>query len=332
MNVPAGRRLPTLAALVLLAALTGCTGDASQGAPAERVSSASVPIRESSAPATTSGAPAPAESVSPAAGGCSDDPPATNVARSTGSGIKATVLKQTGPSSQWNIALPARTAGRVPELALTKLPSDFDAAFNRAYDKAGAFTYGGMVLQLHLTNPTRKKITIFDLRPVNMRTVCLPTGLLVLYGSEGGDFIGMTMNLDASRPVAHERNPDDGNVSTAPYFASHTIVLPPGESADIDLDISVAKRAYTFDLALDYVTEGGKHTELVDRAGHPFRATASSCPSTVNRATLSAADGRRLRGQHFDKILQRTGTVDANGQFTVSKVTTAAYLKKCDTW
>jgi hypothetical protein len=56
------------------------------------------------------------------------------------------------------------------------------------------------------------------------------------------------------------------------------------------------------------------------------------CPSTVNRATLSASDGRRLRGQNFDKILQRTGALDANGQYTVTRLTTAAYLKKCDTW
>jgi hypothetical protein len=242
------------------------------------------------------------------------------------------VLKQVGPSSQWNIALPASAASRVPELALAKLPRNFDAAFNRAYDKGDAYTYGGMVLQLHLSNPTRKKITIFDLRPVNMRTVCMPTGLLVLYGSEGGDFIGMTMNLEASRPVAHERNPEDGNVSTEPYFGSHTIVLAPGGSEDVDLDITVAKRAYTFDLALDYVTDGGKHTELINRAGYSFRAAASMCPSTVNRATLSASDGRRLRGQNFDKILQRTGALDANGQYTVTRLTTAAYLKKCDTW
>jgi hypothetical protein len=324
MAVRSRRWMPALVPMVFLAIVPGCATNAAHSSPVSAAPSTSVPISSSPAEAATSGSPTPEE--------CSDNPPATNIAKSTGSGVEATVLKQVGPSSQWDIALPSSTAGRVPELTLGKLPGDFDAAFKLAYEKADAFTYGGMVLQLHLSNPTRSKITVFDLRPVNMRMVCMPAGLLVLYGSEGGDFIGMTMNLEASRPVAHERNPDDGNVSIEPYFASHTIVLPPGGSEDVDLDITVAKRAYAFDLALDYVTEGGRHTELIDRAGHSFRAAASMCPSTVNRATLSTSDGRRLRSQHFDKILQRTGAVDADGRFTVTRLTTEAYLKKCDTW
>ena len=324
MTVLTWRVVPTVVVSMILGAAAGCANEAAHRTPPNTMPSAAV--SDSATPVVD------ASSTSPAPAPCSDDPPPTNTATSTGSAVEATVLKQSGPSSQWNIALPDATADRVPELGRTELPDDFDTAFNRAYDEAGAFTYGGMVLQLHLANPTGKKITVFDLRPVNMRMVCMPTGLLVVYGSEGGDFIGMTMNLEASRPVAHERSPDDGNVSTEPYFGSHTIALAPGESQDVDLDITVAKRAYTFDLALGYVTDGGKHTQLIRRGGQPFRATASMCPSTANRATLSASDAQRLRGQHFDKILARTGALDENGKFTVSRATTEEYLRKCDTW
>jgi hypothetical protein len=285
-------------------------------------------------------APAPSSAGSPAAGvasaaaapaPCSDDPRPANVARSTGSAISATVVSQSGPSMQWDIAVPGSGTGAVPELAEPKLPQDWAEPFDRAYDRAGAFTYGGMRLQLNLENRSDRQITVTDVRPVNIRAVCLPAGLLVLYGSEGGDFVNMVINLDAGRPVAHERSPE-GNVSTEPYFGSHTLPVAAGQSQDISLDLQVAKRAYAFDIAVSYVDAGAVETQIVNRRGRPFRAAASVCPSPDNRARLSEADAALLRNHRFDKVMTRTGELDATSNYIVREQTMSEYLRRCQTW
>ena len=261
---------------------------------------------------------------------CSDAPAATNTASGDGTALRLGGLKQFGSGSAWNIALPDGGPEQVPELSEEKLPDDWDGAFGRAYNLAGAFVYGDAVIQASLENTSGDQLTIINVRPVNIRIVCMPSALLVLYGSEGGDLVEMHFNLEAARPIAHENLGD--SISTEPYFGSHKIDIPAGSSETLALTLDVAKRAYTFDIGVQYVLDGATYTQVIRRPKGPFRVMPDTCPPAVERQELAEGDVVRLKAHRFRQIRQRTGELDANGGYLVRSISPEAYVQKCPTW
>ena len=257
--------------------------------------------------------------------------PKTNLAEGDGSALRTEVLRQFGSGDAWNIAIPADGVDRVPQFKEEGLPQDWDGAFRSAYDEAGAFVYGSAVIRFAVENTSASEVSIFDLRPVNMSAVCMPDGLLVLYGSEGGDLISMQFDLEAARPIAHE-NHGGGNVEVEPYFANHSIDVAPAASEIIEVETVVSNRAFAFDLALEYTVGGQRHTQVVSRPGGPFRVTPSLCPRPSERAKLAPADADRLRAHRYTEVRQRTGGVDAAGRYVVEDVPFETYAQKCATW
>jgi hypothetical protein len=283
------------------------------------------------ATSSTGARPSPAASTpsaTPAAEQCSVDPAPTNVATTNGTALTVSVVHQSGPSGDLNFAVPASAMNRYPELLTESL--NFDG-LDRAYDAGDAFSYGGGLIGLSVQNNTTGQVIITDVRPVNTRTVCLPSGLLVLYGSEGGDYIDIIFNLDAARPVAHEQTPT-GEILTDPYFARHTIPIAPRDSAAIQMTLDAAKRAYTFDIDIDYLVNGKKYTQVVRPKNGSFKVTASACPDTDKRKELTDADAARLRRHRFQQIRQRTDKLTPDGGFTVAAVDPQAYIAQCSTW
>src|SRR5262249_47425770 len=142
-------------------------------------------------------------------------------------------------------------------------------------------------------------IVIDDIRPVNTRIVCMPSGLLVLYGSQGGgDYINLGYNLDAARPVAHEISTSDIMMPEF-YFTNHTIPVAPKDTAQIGMILNGARHAYTFDIEIEYLENGAKHTVVFEPKGGPLKVTASACPSPADRKELTDQDVARLRQHRF---------------------------------
>ena len=187
-----------------------------------------------------------------------------------------------------------RRAGAGAELSEEKLPDDWNGTFNRAYDLAGAFVYGDAVVQASLENTSDDQLTIDEVRPVNMRVVCPPSALLVLYGSEGGDLVEMHFNLEAARPIAHENLGD--SISTEPYFERHRIDIPAGSSKTLQLTFDVAKRAYTFDIGLQYVLNGATYTQVIRRPKGRSGLPPTSAPRQAERQELGEGGRRPAQG------------------------------------
>jgi hypothetical protein len=253
----------------------------------------------------------------------------SNPAQGAGDDLKVEILHQQGGGSGWNLALPASSVKDFPGLAGKKT----SAAETKLdpFDDGGAFSYDGAVLKLSLYNRRSNRLTIHDIRVVNKRVVCPPDGLLSLEGNEGGDFVNIAFSLDAAAPIAHEKN-ESGEVSPQPYFNANVIEVNPADQVTVEMDMSMVKFAYEFELAIDYTVGGSKHTQLVRRPHGPFRVTTSLCPSPGLRARLSQSDVVRLKAQHYGLVRLRTGEVDAAGSYIYKNLTTAEYLRSCPTW
>jgi len=260
-------------------------------------------------------------------GNCSDDPAATNVAAGDGTALTVTVSHQSARSEKWDVAIPAAAMGRYPELLGSSLSFD---GIDRAYAQGDAFSYGGSMIGLLIQNRTSEQVVVDDIRPVNTRTVCIPTGLLVLYGSQGGTYIDLVYDLDAARPIGHEQTPE-GEIKQGWYFSQHTIPVAANDSTGVEMTLHAAKRAYTFDFAIEYISKGQKYTQIVHPNAGQFKVTASTCPDSDMRKVLSDADVARLRGHRFQQIRRRADTTTADGQFFVSPVDPQAYVGQCPT-
>lgn len=280
----------------------------------------------STTPPSTKAATAPA--VTDATATCSDYPDSTNDERTTKKSFTASINHQSGINDGLDLALTAAGAKRNQGL-LSPTLDDF-RAMDGAYANDDAFSYGGAQIAITVANSTTQQIVIDDIRPVNMRSVCFPSGLLVLYGSEGGgDYIDMEFNLDAARPVAHIIDESE-NVLPALYFDAHTITVNPNDSADLAIYVNVNKGAYMFDLGVDYVLNGRKYTELISPDKGPFKVTASACPSPDGRRLLTQADVTRLKAYRFQKVRQRAD--GPNSTYVVRSVDPITYQAQCQTW
>lgn len=317
------RRDASAAIVSVLLMMAGCASEDATSA-SERVSTPNA-SRVTDDP--TSSTPTPS-SVLPA-NPCSDAPPATNLADTNGTAIGSTVISQSGGGGSWNIALPASAMNRYPELLNEGRFSGF-VALDAAINDGVAFAYGGTRISLQIENRTKKHVRIHDVRPVNMRVVCPPSGLLVQYGTEGGDFVALTFNLAAARPVAHERL-ESGEISSKPYFGENpTIDVPPDGPIDMSLDFDTPTRAYSFDIGIYYVVGGAKFTQVIQGKNGPFRTTASDCPDPTIRRTLNDADVAQLRNHRYQEVRRRAS--DEQGQYFVKSVAPDTYANQCDAW
>jgi hypothetical protein len=250
----------------------------------------------------------------------------TNRAATTGTALTTTVIGYTVDGA-WDYVLPRAAADRYR--ALFREEMEFDL-LTEAVAAGDVYAYGAATVFLLLKNGTGDGINITGVRPVNMHRRCLPDGLLILYGSEGGDQVELAFDLEAARPVAHSR--DSGDRPTAElYFDTHkSIEIPAGDTLNLNLDFSVSRYAYAFDVELEYVTGGTKKTQVIQAAkGKPFLATASDCPSAATRQRLGGADLRRLQNHRYDAVRQKGWTADSVP--FVTAVPPETYAKQCAT-
>jgi hypothetical protein len=329
VNVPNSRWYTASVAATMISFVLATAACTSQEA-ASNSERGSVPAASGANDGPTTGPSRPlAASTGLGADPCSDAPPATNVANSNGNAIESTLTSQSGGGGGWNIALPADAMDQYPDLLNEGKFSGFDA-LDAAINDGVAFAYGGTRISLQIGNRTNKHMSIYDIRPVNTRNVCPPAGLLVQYGTEGGDFVALTFNLAAARPIAHERL-ESGEVSTKPYFGENpTIDVPVNDPLDMSLDFSASTSAYSFDIGIFYIVDGAKFTQVIRGSNGPFLTTASDCPNPAVRRTLNDAEVARLRSHRYQEIRQRAS--DERGQYVVEAVAPHTYANQCDAW
>lgn len=246
-------------------------------------------------------------------------------ATGTGDQLMASVSMHHGGGG-WDLAMSQETVARMPEVLATGDFATTNIDAQRAM-KMGAFALGGSVASLSLENAGALPVTVYDIRPVNIVTECLPLALAVQYGNEGGGPEGLWFDLDAAAPVAH------GIPDAAPgevYFETKgPIELAAGAQQELVLRLDTIWGAYSYELALDYQVRGVRYRRIVDDNGIPFRTTTGFCPTKWQRARLDDAEAARLRAYRFGSVRRRTSK---DGQWWVSSVTPQDYAQQCQMW
>ncbi|GAA4607853.1 hypothetical protein BJY16_006548 [Actinoplanes octamycinicus] len=323
------------AVMVLTIGIAGCrdspaaTGTAPP--PAESAAPAgSAPPAESAPPEESA---PPADSAAPAAAPeCGGKPP-RNPARteSAGDALRFTVTREMS-GQLWDIALSDTSAARYPDLAFTGDLGDgaktleLRDVYARAMAEDG-YAVGVDGIELSIRNAGDSVATINDVRLVDIGTECLPDGLLVLYGNEGGDPIQvLDFDLRADIPVAY-----DGSEPDVEYFSAKTISVQPGTDEQyVRIDATAGAAAYTFRVEVSYTVAGEAFTQVFGRAGGgPFRVAALTCPDPDLRRELSDADIAQLKSHRWEQIRVRES--GANLQ-AVRSVTAESYAENCPTY
>jgi hypothetical protein len=265
-----------------------------------------------------------------AAPACTDSA-VSNPASGDGSALQVEQASYTANDGQLNFVLPEQVRGDYPELKTGDMTWDSNALYERALAD-GAFVYGHPLIQLWLQNTTDGLVIISNLRAVNTRTVCLPTGLLALLGTQGGDPVQLAMNFDADRPVALVPSTSD-NIPQTPYFTTQGAIslAPSDEPQQILVDGFLARQARTFDLAVTYTTDDGEFTQIIEPdGGGPFRVAPSVCPYEADQAALTDEDIDRFKAHRFTEVL-RESTGTSSGGINMELVSHDDYMQACTT-
>jgi len=186
--------------------------------------------------------------------------------------------------------------------------------------KAKGFTYGGGEFGAQVVSAAPGGVTLTNIRPVNIVEECIPVGLALLFGNEGGGVTDLTFDLDAAKPLAH---PEDAGPDSEPYFDNHKDTVDTKEGRWLTLDFHVGAHAYSFDLLFEYTSGGTSGHQVVDNGGEPFRVTPSLCFSPDDRARMTAADAQRLSGLQYQNIRERTKPTE------VSAVSPEQFTQRC---
>lgn len=186
--------------------------------------------------------------------------------------------------------------------------------------KAKGFTYGGGEFGAQVLSAAPDGLTLTDIRPVNIVEECIPVGLALLFGNEGGGVTDLTFDLDAAKPLAH---PEDAGPDSEPYFDNHKDTVDAKDGKWLTLDFHVGAHAYSFDLLFEYTSGGKSGHQLVDNAGEPFRVTPSLCFSPDDRARMTAADAQRLGALQYQNIRERAKPTE------ISAVSPEQFTQRC---
>jgi hypothetical protein len=254
----------------------------------------------------------------------------TNLAKGGGTALTTTVNSMAGGSGLWNIALARQDIDRYPGLTKESDGPDFDS-LDAALADGVAFAEGGARIGLRIESRVSEPVGIINVRPVNMRTMCLPDGLLVRYGNQGGEFVALSFDLEAARPAAFGREEKDGTVTEPKlYFQNDAeIRVPAGDPLTMDLDFDASVHAFAFDIEITYVVSGVKSTQIVSGAKGQFRAAASTCPTPDAFLALGDAQKSYLKTHRYHKVMRR---VSDDSTQRITSVPPDQADSQCEAW
>lgn len=224
--------------------------------------------------------------------------------------LRATVTSITGPNGGASMAFAdlsgdAKHYAQLPRVTIEQMQQGQLTAEGL---RDGAFLLAGAEMTVSLEGLGDSQLVVSGVRPHNLQAVPYPASLLLLIPSQG-ETDAMLIDLDRPSPIARvmDGEPDEGQ----PYFQRKYIALGKGERAVLAISAVALRRAYTFQIAVDYEYGGTQHTLILSQDGTPttFRVAPGPCNAYDKGKVRDEAERRYFDALRFGsvKVLATTG-------------------------
>lgn len=163
----------------------------------------------------------------------------------------------------------------------------------------------------------------------------MPTGILALLGTQGGDADIFAMNFDADRPIALVPSNDPDTIPQTPYFSTQGEITLASSALPQHFIIQgyLARKARTFDLAVTYSVDGEEFTQLIRPDSGSFRVAPDICPLAEDLPGLTDEDIARFRSHRFTEVVRQSSepSSDPNDFLTMETVSHEQHMESCTT-
>lgn len=238
----------------------------------------------------------------------------TSSANPLGRDLNINVQSVSDPHMAGGIAFPVdQAAAAAPYLRLA-MPQ-YDLLMGKALDD-GAYLLGGVRLDMQLTSASGKSITVYKIRPIHKREAVVQ-GTVIRGHTEGAAKDQIDFVLDSPAPIAQLT--DGYGKLLGPYFNQRTVLVDQNTSPNLTLTFNAYQAAYQFTVEIEYTVDGRNYSQVFDRSGQPFRATADLCMSQAQRAHLSDTDVTRLSALRYQAVRVVDATPDGTQYQYVTK-------------
>ena len=184
----------------------------------------------------------------------------------------------------------ATAAGAAPYFKLNSVNvADPSPTMLQQEDVAGGYLLGGLDLNINFDTTSQDEITIYNIRPVNVKSQGIVSGALLYNPPPGGSdntVLPMYYDMDVANRVARSYNIKTATEG-APFFATQSIGVTSTGPQPVALYFAASQGAYTFDLAVDYELDGKKYSQTFDIGGKPFAITGDLCHGSSAASTQS---------------------------------------------
>ncbi len=245
--------------------------------------------------------------------------------------LRATLLA-TGTDSAYGGIFPAQLSTKADSYVdkLSKAPNDAD--YERIFQDElsdGAYAAGGIRVNIALEVLADGEISLYDIKPVNIKHEAVPLDTLVLLSLGHGPAAKVQVSLDQAVPVAM----DVGSGHPQRFGASEMMGLSKASKGVIDAAFNTQTVAETFDIELSYEYQGQKYTQVLHRApdGKPFRAAALLCKERLQTPApeVSSAELERLRTLRYRRVVGLDSTGNTAGNYAVKNIDPNDFAGRC---
>ena len=190
--------------------------------------------------------------------------------------------------------------------------------------QAGAYSYGGVSLELNMEGQNGREVSVTNIRPIVRQKYDIVTGSLLYYPGAAGPMHTIYYDLDKPNSVPKD-NASDG----PPFFTTQRIGVTTSSPERVILNFSALQGAYDFNIAVDYVVNGQTYTQIVKLSqGAPdavFHVTGGLCNLA---GTHSPGQVEQLQKAGYDKIFRFAGDYNDNsGANGFAVVTSQAFVQ-----
>ena len=170
-------------------------------------------------------------------------PSASSTGNPIGTALQITVNSANSQGGTDDIAFPSSLDGKIPTfvgryqavLSDQQSGGSLDGVLTDALT-SGAYSYRSSVLQLQLSDPSDRTVTVYSIRPIVTQRAPIATGGVISYAVGAGPTDRIDFDLDSPDPLGREDV--SGKTSSPPYFPNKTIDVHPGTPHNLDLKFS----------------------------------------------------------------------------------------------
>lgn len=245
--------------------------------------------------------------------------------------LRATILS-TGTDSAYGGIFPAQLSAKatnyVDKLGSLPKAADYEQVFQNELSD-GAYAAGGIRVNIALQVLVDGEISLYDIKPVNVKREPVPLDTVILLSLGHGPGANIEVSLDQAVPVAM----DVGSGKPTRFGAAEVMGLSKNNKGSIDAAFTTQTVAETFDIAISYEYQGASYSQVLHRTpdGQPFRAAALMCDSKLQTpvSEVSTAELERLRALRYRKVVGLDPTIDAAGNYTAKTIDPNVFATQC---